>query len=81
MVLLTNIVGVISLISTIIGMYFVSKKMKSGLVYYTVSLVVQLILFTMESKWFLVVQMLVLIASNGYVYWKWREDDVYKTGN
>jgi len=79
MVLLENagdIVGIISLITTVIGMYYVSKKIKTGFIYYSISLVAQLILFTMLSNWFLVLQMIVLLTSNVYIYWKWRKDDV-----
>ncbi len=79
MVLLENvgdIVGVVSLITTVIGMYYVSKKIKTGFIYYSISLIAQLILFTMLSNWFLVLQMVVLLTSNVYIYWKWRKDDV-----
>jgi nicotinamide riboside transporter PnuC len=74
--LLSNIVGCISLITTVIGMYYVSKKIKTGFIYYSISLIAQLILFILISNWFLVLQMVVLLSSNVYIYWKWRKDDV-----
>ena len=78
MVILKNmgdVVGIISLITTIIGMYYVAKKIKTGFIYYSISLIAQLVLFTLLSNWFLVLQMIVLLSSNVYIYWKWRKDD------
>jgi len=65
----------ISLITTFIGLYFVSEKNKIGFIYYTISLCCQLYLFAIQGNVFLVVQMIVLIISNMYVYLKWRKDD------
>jgi hypothetical protein len=65
----------ISLITTLIGLYFVSEKQKSGFIYYTISIAVQGYIFIVEAKWLLVIQMVVLILSNIYVYLKWRSDD------
>lgn len=70
------VISIISLLATFIGLYYVAEKKKVGFIYYTISLFCQGILFAFQSNWLLVLQMLVLIASNGYVYWKWRKDDV-----
>lgn len=72
---LNNVVGCISLLTTVIGMYYVAKKIKTGFIYYSISLIAQLILFIVISNWFLVLQMIVLLMSNVYIYWQWRKDE------
>lgn len=68
--------SIISLAATIIGLWYVSEKKKVGFIWYTVSLLCQLYIFTVQTNWFLVVQMIVLIASNILVYVKWRKGDL-----
>jgi len=69
------LISSISIITTIIGLYYVSEKLKAGFIYYTISLLCQAILFAFQKNWLLVLQMLVLICSNMYVFWKWRKDE------
>ena len=72
------ILSIISMLTTFIGLWFVSEKNKLGFIYYTISLLCQLylFLFTELKSLPLAAQMVVLIASNFYVYLKWRKDDV-----
>jgi len=69
------IISAISMLTTFIGLYFVSEKNKSGFIFYTISLGCQLYLFLIQENWFLVSQMVVLILSNLYVYIKWSKGE------
>ena len=69
--LLTGILGGISLITTIIGLYFIGEKKAIAFHIYNISLTCQMILFYFQSNWFLVIQMLVLMAFNLYNHYKW----------
>ena len=70
------LISIISIVTTLIGLYFVSEKKKCGFIYYTISLTAQGYLFVLQQNWLLVLQMLILILSNVWVYWKWRKDDI-----
>lgn len=65
---------VVSLITTLIGLYLLGEKNKHGFSIFTISLACQCILFYAESKWFLVVQMIVLIIFNFRNYFKWGKE-------
>lgn len=68
------VLGIISLISTIIGIYYVSEKKAVGFLLYTISLACQYKIFLDQENWFLVFQMLLLIALNLYTYFKWMRE-------
>ena len=65
------IASVISLITTIVGLYFLGEKNALGFVVFTISLICQLYIFYKQSNWFLVFQMVVLIIFNLRNYKKW----------
>ncbi len=78
MVILTWILSIISLITTVIGLWWLGEKNKNGFLIFNVSLNCQLILFYLQKNWFLVAQMIILIAFNTYNYLKWRKDESTK---
>ena len=71
-----NLIQVISLIATFIGLYLISEKNKKGFIFYIISLLCQGLLFYKSSYWFLVFQMSVLIICNYLTYLKWRKGEV-----
>lgn len=75
MVILTWVLSGISLPTTIIGLYFLGEKNKLGFVYFTISLLCQLVLFAAQKNIFLSLQMIVLIVFNirNYLLWKMEE--------
>ena len=68
------IVSIISLITTIIGLYLLGEKNELGFVIFTLSC--QMYIFWIQSNWFLVFQMIVLVIFNLRNYKKWRETRV-----
>jgi nicotinamide riboside transporter PnuC len=70
---LLRTIEIISLITTIIGLYYVSEKVAIGFLLYVVSLTCQTIIFYKNKNWFLIFQMIVLIIFNFYCYFKWME--------
>ena len=62
---------IVSLVTTLIGLWLLGEKKASGFIVFTISLACQFGLFYIEKKWFLVVQMIVLILFNIYNYQKW----------
>ena len=69
-------IQIISLLTTIVGIYFVSEKKKCGFLLYIVSLMCQAFLFGKNSYWFLLFQMLVLIVCNLLTYLKWKKGEI-----
>lgn len=69
------ILSIISLLTTIVGLYLLGEKNKYGFVIFTVSLFCQMIIFINHENWFLVVQMIVLIIFNLFNFNKWRKED------
>ena len=65
------IFSIVSLITTLIGLWLLGEKKASGFMIFTISLLCQLYIFGMQKNWFLVVQMVVLILFNVYNYQKW----------
>lgn len=65
----------LSLIVTIIGLYYIGKKNKLGFVYHTVSVIIQGYLFYIYKDWPLVAQMLILTGFNIRNYFLWRNED------
>ena len=68
------ILSLISFVTTVIGLWYISEKKSIGFVYFTVSLITQAIIFYSINNNLLVVQMLVLIGFNIYNFFKWRKD-------
>jgi len=67
------ICSILSLITTVIGLYLLGEKKASGFLVFTGSLIFQLYIFYNQSNWFLVFQMVVLIIFNVVNYRKWRK--------
>ena len=72
MVILT--LSIVSLITTLIGLYLLGEKKAMGFIIFTLSLSCQLYIFYTQQNWFLVVQMLVLIGFNIFNYRKWSKE-------
>ena len=75
MVILTWTLSIVSLITTIVGLYWLGNKNINGFLIVNVSLNCQLVIFWFQSNWFLVIQMVILIAFNTWNYLKWRKDE------
>lgn len=72
--ILEIILSVISLISTLLGLYALGEKYKSGFMLYNVSLICQIYLFYMNK--FIVIQLLLLIFFNFRNFRKWKMEEV-----
>ena len=75
------ILSIISLITTLIGLWLLGKKKSLGFVIFTLSLACQVYIFYYnydcgmhKPNWFLVFQMIVLIVFNLVNYRKWEKD-------
>ncbi len=78
MVILT--VSIISLVTTLIGLYLLGEKKALGFVIFTISLSCQAYIFYVPDhrdgpNWFLIFQMVVLIVFNLINYRKWNTED------
>lgn len=69
------LISIVSLLTTIIGLYYIGEKDKRGFVYHTISIVCQGYLFLIISNWFLVFQMVILAVFNIRNYLKWRNEE------
>jgi len=67
------VLSIISLITTLIGLWLLGEKKSLGFVVFTGSLACQLYIFAVQKNWFLVFQMLVLIVFNLVNYRKWEK--------
>ena len=72
------ILSIVSLITTLIGLYLLGEKKASGFLVFTLSLACQMYIFYNPDpnscdgpNWFLIVQMIVLITFNIINYRKW----------
>ena len=65
------ILSILSLITTLIGLYLLGEKKASGFLIFTGSLMCQMYIFYSQSNWFLFFQMVVLIIFNVVNYRKW----------
>lgn len=65
------VLEIVSLITTLIGLYLIGEKRPAGFMVFNISLLCQAFIFYQSSKWFLLVQMFVLISFNLYNYSKW----------
>jgi len=68
------VLSIVSLITTLIGLYLLGEKKSLGFVIFTGSLACQLYIFYAQKNWFLVFQMVVLIVFNLVNYRKWERE-------
>jgi len=68
---LLRVLEIISLITTVIGLYFLGIKEAYGFLIFDISLCCQGYIFYKSKNWFLLFQMFVLITFNTYNYFKW----------
>jgi len=73
--ILTITISSISLLATIVGLWYLGNKKKSGFVIFTISVLLQAILFFKLSNWFLFVQMFILAGFNMHNYFKWKKEE------
>lgn len=66
-----RILEIISLITTVIGLYLLGEKDAYGFLIFDISLCCQAYIFFKGKNWFLLFQMFVLIVFNTYNYFKW----------
>ena len=66
---------IISLVTTLIGLFLIAKKRKFGFIHYIISLTCQGIIFYMRHDWVLVFQMLILISCNIYAFKEWKKGE------
>lgn len=64
---------IISLITTIFGLYLLGEKISYGFMIFNISLACQFYIFLKGKNWFLVGQMVVLIVFNSYNFIKWMD--------
>ncbi len=69
------VASIISLITTLIGLYLLGEKKPSGFLIFTISLICQMYIFYTQNNWFLILQMTVLIIFNYRNYRKWTIGD------
>lgn len=62
---------IVSLLTTLIGLYLISEKIAIGFLVFDISLICQAIIFYSQKNRFLIFQMFVLIVYNTYIYFKW----------
>lgn len=65
------ILSIISLITTMIGLYMLGEKNPFGFLVFTASLACQMYIFYDQKNWFLFFQMIVLIIFNIINFKKW----------
>lgn len=66
-----RILEIISLLTTLIGLYLISEKEPLGFLVFVISLTCQAVIFTKQKNRFLIFQMIVLIVYNTYIFFKW----------
>ena len=76
------ILSIVSLITTLIGLYLLGEKKAKGFLIFTISLVCQMYIFYNPDpeackgpNWFLIIQMIILIIFNIWNYCKWTKED------
>lgn len=67
------LIQIVSLVTTLIGLYLVGEKKKSGFMFYNVSLLCQIYLFI--PAYIIIVQLLVLLFFNFYNFKKWKKGE------
>lgn len=68
---LLRVLEIVSLITTLIGLYLIGEKSPVGFMVFNISLLCQMFIFYKGKKWFLILQMFVLISFNLFNYLKW----------
>ena len=68
------ILSIISLITTLIGLYLLGEKRASGFLIFTISLTCQAYIFYLQTNNFLFIQMIILIIFNIWNYCKWTKE-------
>ncbi len=68
------VLSIISLITTLIGLYLLGEKKASGFLIFTISLLCQTWIFYLQSNEFLFIQMIILIIFNIWNYCKWTKE-------
>ena len=66
-----TILSILSLVTTVIGLWLLGEKRANGFLWFTGSLLCQMYIFYTQENWFLVVQMIVLIIFNVFNFIKW----------
>ena len=66
-----RVLEIVSLLTTIVGLYLIGEKKAIAFHIYNISLACQAYLFYANQQWFLFVQMFVLMGFNLYNYYKW----------
>ena len=69
------VISLISLITTVIGLYYLGIKRAVGYIWFTISLSCQMYLFYISKNLFLVLQMIILIVLNAKNYRKWKQEE------
>lgn len=69
------VLEILSLITTIVGLYLLGKKDKYGFIVFDLSLICQMYIFYTQNNTFLIFQMVVLIVFNTINFVKWRKDE------
>jgi hypothetical protein len=72
------LVSIISILTTLIGLYYIGEKNKKGFILHTISVGCQAYLFYIlpEPNWLLIAQMLVLAIFNIRNYFKWKYGEI-----
>ena len=70
---LTIIISIVSLVTTLWGLYLLGKKDKLGFMAYNISLVCQIYLF--KGNTFIVIQLFILAVFNIRNFLKWRKEE------
>lgn len=65
------VLSIISLITTMVGLYMLGEKNPFGFLIFTGSLVCQMYIFYDQKNWFLFCQMIILIIFNIVNFKKW----------
>ena len=73
--ILNIIISIVSLLTTVCGLYYLGEKRAQGYIWFTISLTCQLYLFYITQNLFLVIQMIVLIIFNIRNYRKWKMEE------
>jgi len=68
------ILSIISLITTLVGLYLLGEKKASGFLVFTISLMCQMYIFYIHNNFFLFCQMMILIIFYIWNYCKWKRE-------
>jgi nicotinamide riboside transporter PnuC len=71
-----NFLGMIAFILTMAAMYLIGKPSIHCFIFFVVAQVIQIYIFYVTKQWFLILQMLMLVAFNGINYVRWKKQGV-----